>query len=155
MAGTPGQAGFDLTSAEPLDPNQRASIRQALDLWEQVSGLTFIEIPDPAELNFKGIRFSMENLNWLDIPGVLGYSMPNSTLPYRFNIQFNQVQYADDPLLKGTDPFYTAMHEIGHAVGLKHPFHGSPNLSPEEDNGNNPSCPTPTAAITATWDGST
>ncbi len=138
VAGTGAQTGFDLTASEALDTNQRASIRQALDLWEEVSGLTFIEVPDPAELNLNGIRFSMEDLDIrLGIEGVLGYAMPNSTWVHGFNIQFNQVHYADDLLLKGTDPFATAMHEIGHAVGLKHPFHGSPNLSTEEDNTSN------------------
>ena len=131
-----GQPGFDLTAGEPLDGIQRASIREALNLWEQVSGLVFVEVPDPADLSFKGIRFSMENLDWLNLPGVVGFSMPNAQ-PYGFNIQFNQRHYADNPLAKGTDPFVTALHEIGHAVGLKHPFHGSPNLSAAEDNTGN------------------
>ena len=39
--------GFAGTSGAPLTEVQRASIRQALDAWEQVSGLTFIEVSDP------------------------------------------------------------------------------------------------------------
>lgn len=136
MPGDPGQAGFNRSESEPLDANQRASIREALKLWEQVSGLFFFEVPDLPELDFNGIRFSMENLDHFKIPGILGISEPNSST-YGFNIQFALDKYAGDPLQMGSDAFYTAMHEIGHAIGLKHPFHGSPNLSAAEDNGNN------------------
>ena len=135
-AGSAAQAGFDAGSSEPLDANQQASIRMALALWEQVSGLFFVEVPDQPEREFSGIRFSMENLDWMGIEGVVGYAGPNSGT-YGFNIQFNLKYCADDPLQMGTDPFVTAMHEIGHAVGLKHPFHGTPNLSSAEDNTNN------------------
>ncbi len=141
-AGFPGRTGFISGESEPLDANQRAYIRTALELWEGVSGLFFVEVPDQPEQAFNGIRFSMENLDHYGVEGLAGLSLPNSLLPtpsgtYGFNIQFAMKYYAEDPLLMGTDAFLTTLHEIGHAVGLKHPFHGSPNLSVAEDNTNN------------------
>ena len=131
-----GQAGFVSGQSEALDANQRSSIREALKLWEQASGLFFVEIPDQPEREFYDIRFSLENLDYLGVSGVIGYAEPNSGV-YGRNIQFALGEYADDPLRTGTDAFITALHEIGHAIGLKHPFHGTPNLSAAEDNTSN------------------
>ena len=133
---SPGQAGFTPGSSEPLDASQRASIREALTLWEQTSGLFFVEVPDQPELDFNGIRFAMENLDSYNDPGLLGFAMSDGGA-YGFSIQLAMKHYANDPLQPGTDAFYTVMHEVGHAIGLKHPFDGSPNLSAAEDNGNN------------------
>jgi hypothetical protein len=121
--------GFAGTSGQPLTEAQRASIRQALDAWSQVSGLTFVEVSDSTLLGFHGIRFLMESV---DSQGLLGETMPSGG-PYGFNVVFNRVAYGGSALQPGTDGYWTALHEIGHAIGLKHPFSGSPTLKASED----------------------
>jgi serralysin len=65
--------------------------------------------------------------------GWAGLALPLDGATYGFNIHFNRTYYHSDPLARGTDGFLTSLHEIGHAIGLKHPFHGWPNLSASED----------------------
>lgn len=129
--GFPSGEGFSPGRSEAFDATQRAWIGEALALWEQVCGVTFIEVPDSLLKFSSGIRFALENID----PQWAGYTA--SSLPYGATIVLQRTLLADAALNPGTYDFYTVLHEIGHAVGLKHPFEGSPTLPQGEDSSAN------------------
>ncbi|MBD0271708.1 MAG: matrixin family metalloprotease, partial [Acetobacteraceae bacterium] len=123
--------GFDPTRSEAFDVAQRASVLGALELWEQACGVTFIEVPDAPDRWFGGIRFQLETLS----TGVLGETLSwRASLSDGAQITLQRKLYADDPLQPGNKAFQVLLHEIGHAIGLKHPFEGSPVLPTLHDN---------------------
>lgn len=127
-------------------------VRQALQLWENISGIKFLEVPDSA---LGQIRFNMyDETGLLNATGqqLSGYGyFPSygttiingitSTVPIFDNIGgdifLNSVFYANDAssLAPGQRGFSILIHEIGHALGFKHPFEGTPTITPSHDNG--------------------
>jgi hypothetical protein len=126
--GATPSGGFVAGRSEAFDPAQRASVLQALAMWEQVSGLAFIEVPDSPDRWSGGIRFHLENLP----AGTLGRAA--SLLPSGADVTLQRLLYADDPMQPGSEAFWALLHEIGHAVGLKHPFAETPVLPAVHDN---------------------
>ncbi|MEL6563915.1 MAG: matrixin family metalloprotease [Pseudomonadota bacterium] len=125
-----GYQGFDTT--------QQALAIQALDEWAAISGLTFVEVPEDeqAEITFQFIDMD---------PGTAGYAY------YPFVGSWGGMDYiipgdvGGDIFMSDTYDYYgglnvggwayaTLLHEIGHAIGLKHPFSGTPTLSSGLDN---------------------
>ncbi|WP_143324432.1 matrixin family metalloprotease [Caulobacter sp. FWC2] len=115
------QAFWD--SFQPLTDKQKAAAKAALDAWAAASGLVFIEVPS----GVGDIRFGVYDF---DVGG------PNDSK--------HAAAYAHGPGGGlGGDVFvgkasYESMqlflHEIGHALGLKHPFDGDPTLETALDN---------------------
>lgn len=55
--GGPARDGFVPEVSEAFDPAQRGAVLEALKLWEGVSGLAFIKVPDTTDIWSGGIRF--------------------------------------------------------------------------------------------------
>lgn len=150
------QAGYD-TTARPgftgFSTAQEAYARQALQTWAEVCGITFIEVP--ASVGGQ-VRFGL-----YDMTGILNdvgqqasgfayypqYSFTTSggvtTYSPFFNgvggdIYMHSLFYAgnDAAMAPGQRGYSILLHEIGHALGFKHPFSGSPTIDPSRDNGN-------------------
>ena len=106
----------------PFTDAQKEFTRQALAYISTITNLAFIETTDSSHLN--SITFANKvNAN------PVGYAIASS-------IGMN-VFVADAPLyltpVDGTHAAVLLMHEIGHTLGLKHPFDSSPNLPSIED----------------------
>ena len=129
-------------------------IKAALDVWAKASGLTFIEVP----ANKGGqIRFAMESMagkknstggttsgygyypaveygydtdtnKWSLLPSFTGDSLGG-------DVFLKTGLFARNPgsLAPGQRGFSLLLHEIGHAIGFKHPFEGSPKINPKLD----------------------
>lgn len=93
---------------------QKAAFRAVVAEIESVCGLRFVEIADPGLAAIDLVRTSgSPYAGWAGYPFVSG-----STIT---------IDAAGD-FSRGSAAFGTMLHELGHAVGLKHPFEGSVRL---------------------------
>lgn len=110
----------------PFSFAQSQAARQVLSLWEEVSGLSFIEdttgngqirfgsAANSAGSSTRGWAYPPEELTGGDV--WLNHNNPDNNNP-----------------TPGSPGFKTLIHELGHALGLKHPFDHSPTLTGTED----------------------
>ncbi len=111
-----------------FSPAQQAAARLALAQWAAVSGLSFVEVPDSSAGQGVDIRFRLEDFGNLAMAG-------QSYAPPFGNVALSLPLFGGDPL--EASPYrigYTVLlHEIGHALGLKHPWEGDITLDPALD----------------------
>ncbi len=131
MESLPSYHGSD-SSFTTFNETMKAAARQALDAWASVSNLSFVEVSDAGdggEIRF-GANFQASSA---------GYAYYPSTSDIGGDIMIaNNYAYNLAPEV-GTYGYLTLLHEIGHAIGLKHPGNYSgtgsgPFLSSDLDN---------------------
>lgn len=105
---TGSETGFQLYSAE-----QQAAVRLALSKYSEIANLTFVEVTDSKNVQLRFFRDDLQS------------EYPNSSFagyawyPDNGDVHINSAhQYTD---------FGTLLHEIGHALSLKHPFETEDN----------------------------
>ncbi|MEO1092460.1 MAG: reprolysin-like metallopeptidase [Pseudomonadota bacterium] len=101
---------------------QQVSFRVALSRLEAVAGVKFIEVHDPDDASIQVFNtYGSDFGGWANYPfGGNGRLVIDSSGDYA----------------PGTSAFEIILHELGHAVGLKHPFEGTPTLPSSLDNEN-------------------
>ena len=135
----------DYYDGEPFDgfqgfnTAQQNAARQALTLWSDVANITFQEVPDTAN-DVGDIRFGFSRVvtnstaaAWAYYP----YDDPNYEFPEAGDIWLDAKYPPNLQMTPGKFGFSTLLHEIGHAIGLDHPFSdgfGDPSLPPGFDN---------------------
>jgi hypothetical protein len=103
----------------PLNSAQAQRMREALAIYSEFSNITFREV---AESVGGMMRFMFTGMD----AGILGWAyFPSAQRPTRSthgDVWFNSELLATSDFADGTEAWLTAIHEIGHAVGLGHPF---------------------------------
>ena len=144
FAGTSGlylfEDGYDVPDPKvdsifAMSTSQQAAVRLALDQFSNVADLTFVEVQETA-LEVGTLRFAFTDYQYLSsVTGdqFAGWaSIPeNIAVAGDVWITSNDI---DKTFERGSDyTFSTLIHEIGHALGLEHPFEGIDQLPTSQD----------------------
>jgi hypothetical protein len=115
-----------------LNNTQQTAATLALTAWSNVAKINF-QLVSETSTNVGDIRFAFSSASSLS--DAWGYaSYPNSYWPKGGDIWINSEYGSDLDWTVGTNNFESLMHEVGHALGIKHPFEDGVVLSSNFDN---------------------
>ena len=127
----------DAAGFAPLSAVQRAAVRQALAAWSAVANISFVETSDSG--NAGAIRIGS---NRQSASAAYAYYPTGALYDAGGDIYLANNTSTNSSPTPGTYGYLTILHEIGHAIGLKHPGNYNatggggepPYLSSTEDN---------------------
>jgi hypothetical protein len=138
-AATAASFGISISSTAAFNQSQQAAAREILAYVSSVTGLAFAETSSvDADL-----YFGTANLFGPSVSGeavwTLSYStdgdiVTRSTLKQYVFLDNREHAAINNTLVAGNDGYEVLLHEIGHTLGLKHPFESSPTLPPDREN---------------------
>jgi serralysin len=116
-ASEPFAAGY-----RTLNDGQAANFRAAVERWDRLIAVTISETPDAAQPGDIRVAFS-------DASGLANFWGYAYTPPFEGGVARGREgdvwinsSNADDSFDPGAYDFQATLHELGHALGLKHPF---------------------------------
>lgn len=130
-----------LSAPKAFTASQAAAARGALSYASQLTGIKFVET---ADANLAQVHFANANLAGSGTTGLdsnrIGYSYNGSNVITKFNaasyVYLDNAEWGgvNANLAAGTQGYETLLHEVGHMLGLKHPFEGTIRLPSTTDN---------------------
>ncbi|MES2149300.1 MAG: DUF4214 domain-containing protein [Pseudomonadota bacterium] len=123
------------TATEGFNLTQQSATQRALSAWSNVANISFQQyVDDSTSAGTIRFAFSSSN-NWGNsagetyLPNISAsggdvWLDPAANNPYLGNVNGTFIQ---SMFSNGTYVYYSLLHEIGHALGLKHPFDISTN----------------------------
>lgn len=114
----------------PLNNTQAENFREALEAWSNVANITFVEIEETAisvgeiRVGYSGILSPTTAAAWTYLP---------SNYPEAGDIWLDPNFAPNQDLSAGGNGYSTLLHELGHALGLKHSFESIPHLPKKFD----------------------
>lgn len=129
-------AGEPWHAFKPLGLAGQSAFRQILGSWSAISQLNFTEVPE-SDTNWGIIRVGMTDRS--TNPGESAWAYFPSQSERGGDVWLNTASsLVGSGFERGTFAYYALMHELGHALGLTHPFAGDIKL------------PTPLDSLSAT-----
>ncbi|QGZ38602.1 matrixin [Pseudoduganella flava] len=130
-----------LSAPQGFTSAQQAATRGAMNYVSQLTGIKFMETADAtlAQVHFANANLSGSSTTGLD-SSHYSYSYNSSNVVTKFvassYVYLDNAEWAgmNANLSTGTQGYETLLHEIGHMLGLKHPFDGTIHLPSAVDN---------------------
>ena len=123
---------YGLTGKATLDAGEQIQAEAAMQAWANVANVTFVETSGTADVNVR-----LANMP----SGVAGWMAPTTSSDTELAHADVVMDHEYSDMQTGTYAYMAIMHEIGHALGLKHPgnYNGSsagtgPFLPKKSDN---------------------
>ena len=120
----------------PFESAHMQAARLALEAWSDIANITFQEVNENShevgDLRFSFTKMEEGTAGYTRIPFVSSWNYSGTTVtnyviaPESADIWINDENSSNPAWEKGSDAFHTLMHEIGHGLGLKHPFDKDP-----------------------------
>ena len=123
--GPPDGGGFPWADdVFPLGAAQQAAFRQALTAWGEVANVRLTEVADN-QFEAGDIRAASSGvLDDINPAWTAAAYLPGPG-PAAGDVWFNPWHPANADVTAGGSGYYIMLHEIGHALGLGHPFEGA------------------------------
>jgi serralysin len=115
-----------------LNTAQQTAATLALTAWSNVANINF-QLVSETTTNVGDIRFAFTSAAKLDNIWAIAF-YPNSYWPKGGDVWINAKYGNETDWIVGSQSFELLMHEIGHTLGLKHPFEGATTLPSSLDN---------------------
>ncbi|WP_162912903.1 M10 family metallopeptidase C-terminal domain-containing protein [Rhodospirillaceae bacterium SYSU D60014] len=119
--------GGEPNAGYALSDSQRSAFKDALQSWADVADIDFAETAD-SQTSVGDIRAAMT-----EFESAPAHAYAPGPHPEAGDIWLNVSAPSNENTAPGDFGFFTLVHEIGHAIGLKHPFENGTILPPEED----------------------
>jgi Ca2+-binding RTX toxin-like protein len=123
--------GNEPASGYALNAMQQTAVRIILQSWSNVAGIRFTEVTDAAS-DVGDLRFAWTASNAQS--GAAWANYPNAYYASGGDVWLSQsrLSAAAADWQPGGYAWQSVVHEIGHALGLTHPFEGNPVMSATE-----------------------
>jgi len=115
--------GLDTFSAFPA--SAEGAVRQVFDNIQTFADIRFQPVEEGGDIRFNTVEQQGNTDAFAFLPGFH---------PISGDVFLNALYTTLEEYAAGGSPFFSALHEIGHAVGLSHPFEGADALAADQDN---------------------